>query len=160
MDGDPRGFEDQPNTGPGRPDDGNLSASFLPYDDSRLWLQMPETEGAKPPRRKRERAKKEPKASKPPKEKRQKRGERRPADDAPGSAHPEPRRPATAKVRRPVPKWVARTAVGAAALILPVTALALVRLSSAGSPDVVGPDGGPSGSPSAVVLAISGLRAT
>ena len=64
MGGDPRGFDEHEIPGSNTPTDENLSASFLPYDDSRLWLQMPEAEGKKSGRRKRERAQKAPKAPK------------------------------------------------------------------------------------------------
>ena len=93
MDGDPRGFDEHEIPGSNTPTDENLSASFLPYDDSRLWLQMPEAEGKKSGRRKRERAQKAPKAPKPPKEKRRKRERERPAAESPGATRPEPRRP-------------------------------------------------------------------
>ncbi|MFM8944891.1 MAG: hypothetical protein ACKOI0_06595, partial [Actinomycetota bacterium] len=118
MDGDSREVEDQPQDG--QPADGNLSASYLPYDDSRLWLQMPD--GGQPAKkRRRERP------AKPPKEARAKKREQ---DRAPAPSHPEPRASTTTKVKRPLPRWVARSGVGLAALVLPITAIAMVRLSS------------------------------
>lgn len=109
--------------------DPSLSAAYLPYDDERLWLQMPDaTTGRQSKRSQRERRRRRTRA--------REAGAGRPARNA-------------------------RLAALAAALVLPVAAFAIFRLTSGSTePPVVTPSIVVSASASPVVLDITGLRAT